>query len=59
MIMKGIDQYWNPLLETLPRDKIKALQFKKFKRILKWGYENSKLYRRIYDEAGFHPVYMN
>lgn len=55
MLIKGIDQYWNPVLETLPRDKLKALQFKKFKRILKWGYENSKLYRRIYDEAGFQP----
>lgn len=55
MKVKGTDMYWNPLLETLPRDKLKALQLKKFKRIVKWGYENSKLYRRIYDEAGFHP----
>ena len=55
MQVKGIDFYWNPILETLPRDKLKALQFKKFKRIVKWGYEKSKLYRRIYDEAGFHP----
>ncbi len=55
MQMKNTDLYWNLLLETLPRDKLKALQFKKFKRIVKWGYENSKLYRRIYDEAGFTP----
>lgn len=55
MQVKGIDFYWNPILETLPREKLKALQFKKFKRIIKWGYDNSKLYRRIYDEAGFHP----
>ncbi|MEW5920742.1 MAG: phenylacetate--CoA ligase family protein [Bacillota bacterium] len=55
MQIDGTDLYWNPLLETLPRDQLKALQFKKFKRILNWGYENSKLYRRIYDKAGFHP----
>ena len=55
MRLNGIDTFWNPLLETLPREKIKELQFKKFKRIVKWAYENSKLYRRIYDEAGFKP----
>jgi phenylacetate-CoA ligase len=55
MLVKGVDAYWNPLLETLPREKLRALQLKKFKRIVEWGYEKSKLYRRIYDEAGFHP----
>ena len=55
MFIKGVDQYWNPILETLPRDKLKLLQLKKFKRILAWGYEKSKLYRRIYDAAGFRP----
>jgi len=55
MQVKGTDQYWNPLLETLPREEMKKLQFKKLKRIVTWGYEKSKLYRRIYDEAGFHP----
>lgn len=55
MQLKGIDRYWNPLLETLPKDKLRELQFKKFKRIVKWAYDNSKLYRSIYDEAGFKP----
>ncbi|MDO9535000.1 MAG: phenylacetate--CoA ligase family protein [Bacillota bacterium] len=50
-----VNKYWNPILETLPREKLKALQFKKFKRILEWGYNNSKMYRRLYDEAGFTP----
>ncbi|NMB36402.1 MAG: phenylacetate--CoA ligase [Firmicutes bacterium] len=53
--LKGVDKYWNPVLETLPREKIKALQFKKFKRIVEWGYEKSKLYRSLYDKAGFEP----
>ena len=50
-----VNTYWNPILETLPREKLQALQFKKFKRIVEWGYNNSKLYRRMYDEAGFKP----
>jgi len=50
-----VNMYWNPILETLPREKLRALQFKKFKRIVEWGYQKSKLYRKIYDEAGFHP----
>lgn len=55
MQVNGIDRYWNPVLETLSREKLQALQFKKFKRVVEWGYQNSRLYRRLYDEAGFHP----
>lgn len=50
-----VNKYWNPILETLPREKLRALQFKKFKRVVEWGYNNSKMYRRMYDEAGFKP----
>lgn len=53
--MKTLDLYWNPLLETLPREQLQELRFKKFKRVLQWGYENSRLYRRLYDAAGLHP----
>lgn len=49
------EKYWNPLLETLSPKKIKDLQFKKFKRIVEWAYQNSKLYRCLYDDAGFKP----
>jgi phenylacetate-CoA ligase len=55
MLISGIDKYWNPILETLSPEKIKELQFKKFKRIVEYGYENSKMYRELYDEAGFKP----
>ncbi len=47
--------YWNPVLETLPQEKIQALQLKKFKRILTFAYENSPFYRRLYKEAGLEP----
>ncbi|MEW5922279.1 MAG: AMP-binding protein [Bacillota bacterium] len=55
MEIKNIDRYWNPVLETLPREQLRAMQFNKFKRIVEWGYNNSKMYRRIYDAAGFQP----
>ena len=48
-------KYWNPLLETLPHEKIRHLQFEKFKRIFRWGYERSKLHRALYDAAGVKP----
>ena len=52
----GIDQeYWNPVIETLPREKLRALQFKKFKRIFDWTYLNSKFHRALYDDAGISP----
>ena len=47
--------YWNPLLETLPPEKLQALQVKKFKRIVNWAYENSPFYRRLYQDAGLEP----
>ncbi len=47
--------YWNPIIETMPVERLRSLQLKKFKRILKWGYENSKLYRSLYQKAGLLP----
>jgi phenylacetate-CoA ligase len=49
------EQYWNPILETLPQEKLKALQFKKFQKIVKWSYQNSPFYRSLYHEAGLEP----
>lgn len=47
--------YWNPILETLPQGKLRALQLKKFRRIVEWAYDNSPFYRRLYQEAGLEP----
>jgi phenylacetate-CoA ligase len=47
--------YWNPVLETLPREKIRTLQLNKFKRIFRWAYENSRFHRALYDDAGISP----
>ncbi len=48
-------KYWNPVLETLPPQKIKQLQLSKFKKIFKWTYERSKFHRQLYDNAGIKP----
>lgn len=47
--------YWNPVLETLPQEKLRALQLKKFQSIFKWAFENSKFHRSLYDKAGITP----
>ena len=47
--------YWNPVLETLPAERIRALQLKKFKRIFKWAYDHSKFHRSLYENAGLEP----
>jgi phenylacetate-CoA ligase len=54
-LVKTVAQYWNPVLETLPREKLQQFQLEKFKQILKWAYENSPFYRRLYKEAGLEP----
>jgi len=49
------NRYWNPILETMPREKLRELQIKKFKRIFQWAYENSPFYRKLYKDAGIEP----
>ena len=50
-----MNQYWNPILETLPREKMEQLQLKKFREIFKWAYDHSKFYHRFYSDAGIEP----
>lgn len=52
--MKNI-KFWNPVLETIPQEKLKQLQLAKFKRIFNWTYENSKFHQSVYKEAGIEP----
>ncbi len=53
--MRNIEQYWNPVLETLPREKLQQLQLKKFQNIFKWAYEHSKFHHQLYSDAGIEP----
>ena len=50
--MADKQSYWNPVLETLPLEKLQKLQLNKFLRIFQWAYNNSKFHRGLYDEAG-------
>jgi phenylacetate-CoA ligase len=50
-MVKDDSMYWNPLLETLPQEKLRSLQLKKFRRIVEWAYDNSPFYRRLYQDA--------
>ena len=49
------NRYWNPLLETLSKDRIRELQFTKFKRLLSWVFENSRIHRALYEKADIRP----
>jgi len=53
--MDMAQKYYNPVLETLSREQLQKLQFKKFKRLFQWGYEHSKFHRSLYDQAGIRP----
>jgi len=54
-MIEGADQYWNPILETMPQEQLRALQLKKFKKIVQWAYDHSKFHRQLYTEAGMEP----
>lgn len=47
--------YWNPILERLSLERLKALQVQKFKKIFSWAYERSRFHRRLYAAAGITP----
>lgn len=53
--MNNAISYWNPYLETLPREKTEQLQLKKFRRIMGWAYERSRFHRSLYQSAGVRP----
>lgn len=53
--MANSNLYWNPILETLPREKLRELHLKKFKNILAWAYEKSPFYHELYKNAGLEP----
>ncbi len=39
----------------MPRDRLQELQLRKFRRIVQWAYERSRLHRNLYDQAGMSP----
>jgi phenylacetate-coenzyme A ligase PaaK-like adenylate-forming protein len=47
--------YWDPATETMPRDRLAALQLHKLKAQLHHAYAHSPFFRALMDEAKLHP----
>jgi len=48
-------EFWNPRIELMSRDELKAVQFNKLKKQLKYNYKNSLFYKQRFDRAGIKP----
>ncbi len=47
--------FWNPDIETLPRDQLRALQWERLRWQVERCYHQSAFYRERFDKAGVHP----
>lgn len=47
--------YWNPVTETMPRDRLRELQWRKLRVLLRHVYEGSAFYRERMDSADCRP----
>ena len=43
---KETKKYWNPIIETLPRERLAEIELKRFRELLRWAKENSPFYKR-------------
>lgn len=48
-------RYFQPEIETMPVEKLKALQLKRLKAQIKNIYTTNKYFQKVYKAAGFHP----
>ena len=48
-------RYWDPEMETLPRQRLRQLQETRLLARIPWAYQRSALLRRVWDAAGVHP----
>lgn len=48
-------KYWDKESETIPLDKLRALQEERLQEIVYYAYNNSKFYRQKFDSAGITP----
>lgn len=47
------DEYWNPKNETMPRERLRALQFRKLQELCAWAEARSPFHRERFKAAGF------
>jgi len=45
-------KYWNEYAQTMPREKLEAIQLKRLKNLLEYAYENNPFYKKLYDHHG-------
>ena len=53
--MKGAVVYYQPELETMPREELDALQLERLQKLVAYVYECIPFYRESFDEAGVKP----
>ena len=51
----GENEYWNPVMETKPKNELEELQMKRLKSIVAHAYRNSPFYRKMFSGAGVTP----
>ncbi|GAC1350418.1 MAG: phenylacetate--CoA ligase [Ktedonobacteraceae bacterium] len=49
-------RYFNAEIETLPKDKLQALQLQRLQIMVERAYSHNKFYRQLYDQAGVKPA---
>ena len=47
--------YWNPGIETMPREKLEALQLERLRDLVERACRRSSFYRQLYRKAGVRP----
>ena len=48
-------ELWNPAVETLPREALRALQLERLQRQVLYNHERSPVHRHKFEQAGAHP----
>ena len=57
--MKGAVVYYQPELETMPREELDALQLERLQKLVAYVYERIPFYRESFDVAGVKPEDIN
>ena len=54
--MKDMEKkFWNEAIETLPREELRELQWKKLRKQMRYIYYHSEFYRKQFQTLGIHP----
>lgn len=48
-------RYWNPRIETMSRDELRALQWSRVRHVLEAAYATNPFHRARFDREGLHP----